>query len=71
MHLNNQVKYMFFIDHINILTLFYKFVTFSINLFLFDHGICYFLMKYSAGNPGVSKKLFSSVGKGKLTQNYL
>ena len=42
---------MFSIDHINILTLFYKFVAFLINLLLFDHGICFFL-KYSAGNPG-------------------
>ena len=43
--------YKVFISYINVLTLFYKFVTFSINLLLFDHGICYFL-KYSAGNPG-------------------
>ena len=42
---------MFFIDYINMLTLFYKFVIFSIDLLLFDHGICYFL-KYSAGKPG-------------------
>ena len=44
-------KYMFFINYSNILTLFYKFVIFSINLLLFDHSICYFL-KYSAGNSG-------------------
>ena len=40
---------MFFSSYIDMLTLFYKFVTFSINLLLFDHGIFYFL-KYSADN---------------------
>ena len=41
-----MMKCMFFINYSNILTLCYKFVTFLINLLLFDHGICYFL-KYS------------------------
>ena len=45
----SMMKYKFFINYINILTLFYKFVTFLINWLLFDHGICYFL-KYSVGN---------------------
>ena len=40
---------MFFIGHINILTLFYKFVTFYANLLLFDQGVYHFL-KYSAGH---------------------
>ena len=44
------MKYMFFINYINTSISFYKFVTFSINLLLFDHGICY-LLKYSSGNP--------------------
>ena len=42
------MKYMHFIIYMSMLTLFYKFVIFSINLF-FDHDICYFL-KHSAGN---------------------
>ena len=47
---------MFFIDYINIFTLFYKFVAFSINLLLSDDGICCFL-KYFAGNFAYDMKL--------------
>ena len=43
------MKYMFFINYITMSTLFYKLVTFSINLLFFDHDICY-VFKYSAGN---------------------
>ena len=44
------MKYMFFVNYINILILLDKFVTVSINLLHFNHGICYFL-KYSLSNP--------------------
>ena len=54
------------------LTLFYKFVTFSINLLLFDHGICYFL-KYSAGNAASSHfrrdRNINQAGCTDITQN--